>query len=78
MSPLLRYPSIGRCSALSRSFLLGPGGGAALPLDSACTPAVTWQLAEAGTSKISPIRVSSLPGEPRSTAHAEMRVANDG
>ena len=36
-----------------------------LHLDSACALAVTWQLEEAGQSKISSIRVSTLSGEPR-------------
>lgn len=31
MVPLLRLPSIGRCSAQSRSFLLGPNGPAGAP-----------------------------------------------
>ena len=36
-----------------------------LHLDSACAPAVTWQLTGSGTGKISPIKVSTLSGEPR-------------
>ena len=49
MSPLLR-PQFGRCSALSRSFLLGPDGLLrGLHLDTACAPALTWQLTRSGT-----------------------------
>jgi hypothetical protein len=70
MGPASPLPSIGRCSAVSRSFLRRklPDGSPprGLHLDTACAPAVTWQLTGSGTkSKISPIRVSTLSGEPR-------------
>ena len=64
---LLRRPSIGRCSAPSRSSLpAAPSGApAGLHLDRACAPAFHGSYRRNGHSKISPIRVSTLPGELR-------------
>ena len=66
MIPLLAPSSIGRCSAASRSFLLGPDGPAGPPpghhLRSGGYMAATKKRDQ---SKISPIEVSTLSGEPR-------------
>jgi len=55
MPPLLRRP----VSAGARP---GPGRSS---LDSACAPAVRWQLSDKRNSMISQIEVSTLSGEPR-------------
>jgi hypothetical protein len=66
MAPRPAPPSIGRCSAASRSFLRGPDGPAGAPpghrLRSGAYMAASRKQ---DPTKISPIRVSTLSGEPR-------------
>jgi hypothetical protein len=64
MGPLLRRP----VSAGARP---GPGRPS---LDSACAPAVTWQLSDKRDSMISQIEVSTLSGEPRLPRRAQQAV----
>ena len=70
MVPRPAPPSIGRCSAASRSFLRGPDGPAGAPpghnLRSGAYMAASRKR---DTNKISPIRVSTLSGEPRPSQH---------
>ena len=66
MSPLLRYP-------VSAGARLRPGRSSSgltalrgLHLDTACAPALTWQLTRSRDNQDQPIRVSTLSGEPQS------------
>jgi hypothetical protein len=71
MVPLLRPPSLRRCSAPSRSFLLGPDGPAGAPPGQALrSGAYIGPAKTPGKNKISQFRVSTLSGEPRPTAGA--------
>src|SRR6516162_2006812 len=66
MTPLPRPSSIRPCSALSRSFLLGPFGPAGAPPGQRLRSGSYMAANEAGqASKISSIKVSTLSGEPR-------------
>src|SRR5215472_13277236 len=49
-----------------------------LHLDSACAPAVTWQLSEAGQTRSVQIRVSTLRGEPRTAPAVAAGLAPGG
>ena len=64
MPPLLRYPvSAGArpCPGRSSPGLTAPRG---LHLDTACAPALTWQLTRSRDNQDQPIEVSTLSGEP--------------
>jgi hypothetical protein len=69
MSAASPQPMIGRCSAQSRSFLLGPCGPAGAPPGQRLRSGVTWQLRRSGTSKISQNQsVHTFKGNPEETA----------
>src|SRR5215471_10963157 len=66
MAPRPAPPSIGRCSAASRSFLRGPNGPAGAPPGHRLRSGVYMAASrKRDQTKISPIRVSTLSGEPR-------------
>ena len=65
MTLLLPPASIGRCSAKSRSFLLGPDGPAGPPPGHRPRSGASIGQGEDGESKIRFNRVSTLSGEPR-------------
>lgn len=76
MVPLLRLPGIGRCSAQSRSFLLGPNGLAGAPPGQRLRSGAYMAASEErDKGKISPFTVSTLSGEPRSTRDVDLAVA---
>jgi len=69
MAPRPASPSIGRCSAASRSFLRGPNGPAGAPPGHRLRSGVYMAASrKRDQTKISPIRVSTLSGEPRNAA----------
>ena len=66
MAPASPLPSICRCPAASRSFLLGPGGPAGAPPGHRLRSGGYMAAIRSGTKdKISPTDVSTLSGEPR-------------
>ena len=65
MTPLLPPASIRRCSAKSRSFLLGPDGPAGAPPGQRLRSGASIGQGEDGENKIRLNRVSTLSGEPR-------------
>ena len=71
MTPLPPPPTIGRCSASSRSFLLGPDGPAGAPPGQALRSGALIGLREKRVkNKIRHKKVSTLRGEPRSNYSA--------
>src|SRR5712691_2467367 len=68
MTPLLPPSSVGRCPAWSRSFLLGPGGPPGAPPGQVLRSGACIEAGRTDKEKISPIRVSTLPGESRCSA----------
>jgi hypothetical protein len=70
MSRLLRRPRIGRCSALSRSFLLGPCGPAGAPPGHRLRSGGYMAAKEKRDSKIGSIpSVHAFRGTPDGSAH---------
>ena len=66
ITPLLPPSSIARCSAKSRSFLLGPDGPAGASTWTAPALRRSHRAREnRGQNKISSIKVSTVRGEPR-------------
>jgi len=65
MTPLLLPASIRRCSAESRSFLLGPDGPAGAPPGHRLRSGVSIGQGEDGEKKIRLNKISTLSGEPR-------------
>jgi hypothetical protein len=66
MNPASPPLSIGRCSAVSRSFLLGPDGPAGPPPGHRLRSGGYMAATRSGTKgKISRLDVSTLSGEPR-------------
>jgi len=79
MAPRPAPPSIGRCSAASRSFLRGPDGPAgAPPGHSLRSGAYMAANRKRDHNKISSIRVSTLSGEPRDFARKEWPFGQSG
>ena len=75
MAPHPAPSSIGRCSAASRSFLRGPDGPAGTPPGhSLRSGAYMAASRKRDHNKISPIKVSTLSGEPRSVAGVAVSV----
>jgi hypothetical protein len=69
MAPASPLPSIGRCSAASRSFLLGPGGPAGAPPGHRLRSGGYMAAIRSGTKgKISPTNVFTLSGLRREAA----------
>jgi hypothetical protein len=66
MAPPLQPPTIGQCSASSRSFLLGPDGPAGAPPGQALRSGALIGLRENREQKQDPYyKVSTVRGEPR-------------
>jgi len=71
MTPPLPPPSIRRCSARSRSFLLGPDGPAGAPPGQRLRSGALIELRENREQKQDPYyKVSTVRGEPRLIAAA--------
>jgi hypothetical protein len=75
MPALLPPPTIGRCSASSRSFLLGPDGPAGAPPGQALRSGALIGQGRTRSQKQDPYYgVSTVSGEPRSLAQSELRA----
>ena len=79
MTPPLQPPTIGRCSASSRSFLLGPDGPAGAPPGQRLRSGALIGLRENREQKQDPYyKVSTVRGEPRCVPNCDVDLEFSG